>query len=220
LTRSCDAVLIDPTLPGEDGYAVARFLRGLNRTGIVMLCDRATAQRSGELPASGVDAFLPKPVHLHELIVTLQSIAPNRNQVVPQALPPTGDTGCWTLVTHGWELIAPGGARISLTSYEYSLMRLLFQRQGAVASRVEIVATFGLDYQLYDERRLEAIVSRLRRKLDPHVASSKPLQTAHGFGYAFTAPSRICFHLTLPATSRAANAASLDDGPASAACPM
>ncbi|WP_118185501.1 response regulator transcription factor [Paraburkholderia phosphatilytica] len=211
LIRSCDTVVIDPALPGEDGFAVAHFLSGLNRTGIVMLCERPAAKLSDALPARGVDAFLPKPVHLHELIVTLKSISPRKKQVRPQAMPPTDAPGCWTLVTHGWQLIAPDGARISLTSYEYSLMLLLFQRNGAAVSRVEIVSTFGLDYQFYDERRLEAIVSRLRRKLDPHLGRSKPLQTAHGFGYAFTAPARICFHLSVPAASGSADSTSIDE---------
>jgi DNA-binding response OmpR family regulator len=191
LTRPCDAVIIDPALPGEDGYTVAGFLSSLKRARIVMLCDPDTAARSDVCPTDAISAFLPKPFALRELIATIDRIDPRSGTRAPREPAQDSMPGLWMLVRQGWQLIAPTGASIRLTSYEYSLMHLLFERQGAVVSRLEIVSTFGLDFRLYDERRLESIVSRLRRKLSPHQGASKPLQTAHGFGYAFTAPVKI-----------------------------
>lgn len=202
LARPCDAVVIDPALPGEDGYTVARFLSGLKRANIVMLCDPDVAARSGVRPPDAISAYLPKPVDLDDLIVAIDSVKSRPSLRPPRVFPQDVTAGRWTLITHGWQLIAPTGACIRLTSYEYSLMQLLFERKGAVVSRLEIVSTFGLDFQLYDERRLEAIVSRLRRKLSPHQGSSKPLQTAHGFGYAFTAPVKIDSGSASNATAR------------------
>lgn len=202
VVHPCDTVVLASDLPGENGYSVARYLRAANRIGIVMLSTEATIERRLECLTSGADACLVKPVDLRELVATLHSV----NQRVhpwPEAVSAPGDeAGHWTLLTHSWQLVAPTGARIALTAHEYALLALLVGRKGAVASRREIIGEFGLDYRHYDERRLEAIVSRLRRKLEPHQGEAKPLQTAHGFGYAFTAPTSMCSGLARSARER------------------
>ena len=43
--RPCDAVVLDPDLPGENGYSVATYLRDSNRVGIVMLSREASLER-------------------------------------------------------------------------------------------------------------------------------------------------------------------------------
>lgn len=202
VARPCDAVVLDPDLPGENGYSVARYLREMNRVGIVMLSTEATIERRLECLANGADACLAKPVDLRELVATLHSVS-HRVNPLPDSASPTHDAANhWTLLAHSWQLIAPTGARIALTAHEYSLLALLVSRGGSAASRREIIGKFGRDYRHYDERRLESIVSRLRRKLAPHQGDAKPLQTAHGFGYAFTAPAAMCSRSAAPASDR------------------
>jgi DNA-binding response OmpR family regulator len=191
VAHPCDAVVLDPDLPGENGYSVASFLRASNRVGIVMLARDASIERRLECLASGADACLAKPIDVRELVATLANMNHRVNRSQQTLLPPEGAPDYWTLLVHNWQLIAPTGTCIALTACECSLLSLLVEREGAAVSRREIVAAFGHDYRHYDERRLEAIVSRLRRKLEPHQGVSKPLQTAHGFGYAFTAPAAI-----------------------------
>lgn len=205
VVHPCDAVVIASDLPGENGYSVARYLRAANRIGIVMLSTEATIERRLECLTSGADACLVKPFDLRELVATLHSVN-HRVHPWPEAASAGSAAddagGRWTLLTYSWQLVAPSGARIALTAHEYALLALLISRKGAAASRREIIGEFGLDYRHYDERRLEAIVSRLRRKLEPHQAEAKPLRTAHGFGYAFTAPTVMCSRLTRPALER------------------
>jgi DNA-binding response OmpR family regulator len=189
--RPCDAVVLDPDLPGENGYSVATYLRDSNRVGIVMLSREASLERRLECLASGADACLPKPVDLRELVATLANMNYRVTRRQQSAPPADNASDNWTLLAHNWQLIAPTGTCIALTACECSLLSLLVEREGAAVSRREIVTAFGHDYRHYDERRLEAIVSRLRRKLEPHQGASKPLQTAHGYGYAFTASATV-----------------------------
>ncbi|MGB8423823.1 response regulator transcription factor [Paraburkholderia sp.] len=185
----CDVVILDPDLPGENGFSVASYLRNTSHVGIVMVSLEASLERRLECLASGADACLAKPIDLRELVATLATLSRRVNRSHAAIAPVNGAAADWTLLANNWQLVSPTGACIALTSYECSLLSLLMQKKGAAVSRQEIVAEFGLDYRHYDERRLEAIVSRLRRKLEPHQGGSKPLQTAHGFGYAFTAPA-------------------------------
>jgi DNA-binding response OmpR family regulator len=187
----CDAVILDPDLPGENGFLIASYLRNTSDVGIVMISREASIERRLECLTSGADAYLVKPMDLRELVATLATVSRRINYSQAARSPRLGGADSWTLHANSWEITSPAGTCIALTSYECSLLSLLIRRKPAAVSRQEIVAEFGHDYLHYDERRLEAIVSRLRRKLKPHQGSSKPLQTAHGFGYAFTACATI-----------------------------
>lgn len=187
----CDVVILESTLPGEDGLSVASYLRKISRIGIVMLSRETSLEHRLDCLTSGVDVCLAKPVDLRELIATLASLSRRVNGSHASMAAVNGPATTWTLLSNTWKLVSPAGASIELTSSERSLLSLLMQNSGAAVSRQEIVAEFGHDYRYYDERRLEAIVSRLRRKLEPHHGSLSPLKTAHGYGYAFTAPASI-----------------------------
>jgi DNA-binding response OmpR family regulator len=189
--RPCDVVILESTLPGEDGLSVASYLRKISRIGIIILSREATLEHRLECLNSGADVCLTKPVDLRELVATLMSLSRRVNTSRSALTTVNGPTTAWTLLSNTWELISPNGAFIGLTSSERSLLSLLMRKSGAAVSRQEIVSEFGHDFRYYDERRLEAIVSRLRRKLEPHQGALNPLKTAHGYGYAFAAPASI-----------------------------
>jgi DNA-binding response OmpR family regulator len=185
--NACDVVILDPDLPGEDGYAVTRHLRSGSGINIIMLSALDSIENRVQGLSCGTDAYLIKPVDLRELTATLESV--NRRSNNQALVPPETTQENWLLLAYSWQLISPRGDCVTLTAYECQLLALLVERLGAPVSRREIVEAFGHDYRHYDERRLEAIVSRLRRKLEPFHGGTTPLQTAHGFGYAFTAPA-------------------------------
>jgi DNA-binding response OmpR family regulator len=189
--RPCDAVILESNLPGEDGLSVASYLRKVSGIGIVMLSHNASLEHRLICLTNGADVCLAKPVDLRELVATLVSLGRrvNGSRAAIAAVNKPGTM--WTLLSNTWQLISPAGTSIGLTSTEFSLLSLLMKESGAAVSRQEIVAEFGHNYRHYDERRLEAIVSRLRRKIEPHDGSMKPLKTAHGYGYAFAAPACI-----------------------------
>lgn len=190
--RPCDVVVLESALPGEDGLSVASYLREISRIAIVMLSRNGSLEHRLACLTSGADALLPKPVDFRELIATLTSVKRRIRDQQPAAPATTAPATDWTLLSNSWLLISPAGASIGLTASEHSLLSLLMRKNGAAVSRQEIVAELGYDFRHYDERRLEAIVSRLRRKLEPHESGAKPLKTAHGFGYAFAAPASVC----------------------------
>lgn len=76
-----------------------------------------------------------------------------------------------------------------MTTKEFQLLKTLALAPGYQATRREVVIDFGLNWETYDERRLEAIVSRLRRKITDATGSNPtPLKTLHGVGYVFLEP--------------------------------
>ena len=72
-----------------------------------------------------------------------------------------------------------------LSSNEARILRLLFEKPGAVAVAREIALALGLLPDEYNKHRVEVIISRLRDKVLRETGSPLPLQTKRGMGYLF-----------------------------------
>ena len=170
-----DIAVIDVGLPDGDGFQVATALRSRQPgIGIVMLTARGGTDDKLHGLKGGADHYLVKPIKLNELAAYIAALA--------RRLPCS-----WRLVAHRKMLHAPDGSGIQLSSQELTLMNLLAQHAGTTVSRRAIVAAFGADWLSYDLRRLDTLVSRLRRRWKNEFAIELPVRTEHGEGYTFCA---------------------------------
>ncbi len=183
----CDLVLLDLGLPGEDGLSIASRLRQARpELGIVMLTARGLLQHRLEGLESGADAYLVKPVELQELKAVLGTVL---RRIRLAATPQPG----WSLHTSTLTLVSPAGERTVLTSTEFALLQAMAHKAPeAVERRTLIEQVFGEDYLGFDPRRLEAALSRLRRKLQPDGDAESPIRSVRNIGYLFAAPIRLC----------------------------
>lgn len=187
--QDIDIVVLDLGLPGEDGMAIASRLRrdsGMD-LGIVMLTARGALDDRVEGLETGADAYLVKPVEMRELLAVIGSV--ERRLAASAAAPFSSST--WKLDTVRRELVSIGGKSVTLTDTEFRLVERLVQVSPAVASRRELAEAMGeSDFLQFDERRLEAAISRLRRKLQEETGEA-PLRSARGRGYVFAAQVRM-----------------------------
>ena len=178
-----DVVILDIGLPGEDGLSIARRLRASQpELGIVMLTARTVSSARVKGMEEGADAYLGKPTDLRELALVIHALV----RRLDSGKPP--DATALTLVVTDNLLLTPGGTSLDLTPTETLLLSRLARMSGHKASRRQIIEGFGEAYFDYDERRLEAIVSRLRRKLESIGLPSDTLQAVRGSGYVLTVP--------------------------------
>jgi DNA-binding response OmpR family regulator len=182
--HSCDILVLDLGLPGEDGMSVAARLRGRNGLGIVMLTARGMLSDRLRGLDGGGDAYLVKPVDMRELVAVIESVY--RRIRADQPNQPNQTT--WKLTDSPHELVAPDATRIPLTFMEYVLLHRLALAKGDVVNRRELIAALGHDYMDYDERRLEAAMSRLRRKLETTTVMISPIRAARSVGYQLIVP--------------------------------
>lgn len=91
----------------------------------------------------------------------------------------------WRLNPSQLELKAPDGKTISLAHNECCILRAAVKADGKLLSRKTLIEAMGQNFLLYDERRLETIISRLRRKLAPHSPNGFPVRGVKGQGYLF-----------------------------------
>lgn len=176
LAAQADIAVIDVMLPDGSGFDAVSWLRQRQRDcGIVMLTARGDTQDKIHGLTGGADHYLVKPVKLLELEAILQALS---RRVVTN----------WRLVRQAGELIAPVGSRLAVSANERSLLELFAQNPAQPISRRQIAESFGYAWLNYDERRLEAMISRLRQRWRKTSGTELPLKTAHRKGYTFTEP--------------------------------
>ena len=187
----CDIVIIDAKLPDEDGFSIARHLRSASNVGIVFATARGELDDRVQGMRGGADAYLVKPVHPEELAAILEGISRrmglSSGVADPASSPtPSGSTGTghWDLLEGNWVLRDPKGRAIRLTTSERSLVGLLFKQRNKPVDRQQLAATLGGDLNQFDLQRVDAIVSRLRRKAFA-AGISLPLHAVRGTGYEF-----------------------------------
>ena len=174
-----DIVILDLGLPDEDGLTVAHKLKGTPGLGIVMLTARGSLSDRIQGFESGADVYLTKPVDVAELSAVMESIS-RRIKVERQV---DGDA---RLESSGRRLILGNGEEVGLTAAEGIIMKSLAQSSFEAVSRKTLSEALGQDYMNYDERRLEAIVSRLRKKLKNASPNTEFIKAARGLGYQLT----------------------------------
>jgi two-component system response regulator MprA len=72
IARRPDIVLLDLTLPGLDGYRVARALRAAHGRELPILAMTADGQAASKAARAGAYAFMRKPFELADLLLTIR----------------------------------------------------------------------------------------------------------------------------------------------------
>lgn len=176
--RECDVLVLDIGLPDGDGLSLAAALPA--HCGLVIATARAGQEHRIAGRQAGADDYLVKPIHMPELAVVVSNLHERLHRV----------ERAWLLDTVQWQLLAPSGEPVRLTHSEAQIARLVFQCPGEAVARRVMAQALGHDPELYDYRRLETLIRRLRAKVREQLGADLPLSTVHGTGYAFTAPCR------------------------------
>lgn len=178
-THAFDVVILDLGLPDGDGLTWLQQMPQLESKGVIIMTARGTAEQRIAGMRAGADAYLVKPVSLEELALHVKNLFRRLVESSPQRR-------AWQLQKRRWLLITPEGKDIPLSHSETRLLAALAQGNGDAVLKAELIRALGFDPQTYDDRRLEALVRRLRQKCHELMGEHIPLQTVYGQGYAFT----------------------------------
>lgn len=174
-TEDYDAVLLDLGLPRLDGLSVLRRLRADgNAVPIIILTARGTWTERVDGINSGADDYLSKPFQMAELIARLRGVLRRaRGQSSPRL-----SAGSLILDTAQMQVISDGRP-LNLTPLEYRLVSYLIHHKDRVVPREELKDHVYSHDNDRDANAIEALVTRLRRKLGPEC-----IETRRGHGYA------------------------------------
>ncbi|MCU4122398.1 response regulator transcription factor [Variovorax sp. N23] len=184
----CDVAVLDIGLEGENGLSIAAQLRASGPFGVVMASARGAVQDRIDALQQGADVYMVKPIHIEELVATIRMLGSRVRAVAPPLNPPAAAPG-WLLKEGDWLLCDPAGRQLKLTTIERAFTAQLFQAEGAVVSRDQLIESIGGNPQEFDPKRLDVVASRLRRKAG-QAGLSLPLHTVRGEGFQFVRPGR------------------------------
>ncbi|GGE11807.1 DNA-binding response regulator [Aureimonas endophytica] len=189
--RAVDVAVVDLNLPDEDGFSLIKFLRETQRCGIIMLTanDDPTDRIVGL--EVGADDYLVKPHPPRELLARIRSLLRRLAELAPAEAGPAkkviAQLGHWRLDEQNRALRGPSDELLNLTAAEYLLLKELSQRAGAVLDREHLMqAVFHRAWQ-YEDRSMDVLVTRLRRKLEP-TGESHRIKSVRGAGYILNLP--------------------------------
>jgi two-component system, OmpR family, phosphate regulon response regulator PhoB len=182
LTRELpDLVLLDWMLPGQSGLALARQLRGNNRTRdlpIIMLTARSEeADKVAGLEA-WVDDYVTKPFSPRELKARIKSVLRRR---APEAAQETLVAGSLRLDPLAHRVMA-GDREVTVGPTEFRLLAFLMARPDRVHSRMQLLDMVWGDHVYIEERTVDVHIRRLRVALEPH-GLDRMIETVRGSGY-------------------------------------
>jgi two-component system phosphate regulon response regulator OmpR len=177
-TLDFDLLVVDVMMPGEDGLAFTRWLRGRpgasGLTPVLILTARGHPDDRIEGLRQGADDYLGKPFEPEELLLRIEAIL--RRSAAPVGRPLS--LGVCAFDPGRGELYR-NDAPVRLTEAETQLLRQLARAHGAAVDRLEL-ARESADPT---GRAVDIQVTRLRRKIEADPKNPRYLQTVRGVGY-------------------------------------
>ncbi len=173
-----DVIVLDLSLPGEDGLSICKRLDRATGPGILMASaagDETDRVIGLEL---GADDYLPKPFSPRELLARVRAMIRRRDALLGGQVR-RGQVYRFADFTYDparRQLRAPQGVAILITLGEANLLNLLLSAPGKTFSRDDLNA---LDA---GGRGADIVVSRLRKKLEAHGGGAL-IRTERGAGY-------------------------------------
>ncbi|MGO4764401.1 response regulator [Cupriavidus sp. 2KB_3] len=185
-----DLVILDLSLPGENGLTLCREIRERTDIPVIMLTARAElADRVVGLEV-GADDYVTKPFEMRELVARIHTVLRRSRADVRRATPtPAGHEvkfGAWRLNTTLRQLLDEEDTVVPLSNAEFRLLLTFIEHPNRVLDREMLInQARGRDLDVFD-RSIDLLVSRLRQKLRDDPRDSALIRTVRGEGYVFT----------------------------------
>jgi two-component system phosphate regulon response regulator OmpR len=172
-----DLLVLDVTMPVEDGFSLAESVRRSSKVPILLLTARGMPEDRIRGLSIGADDYVAKPFEPAELALRI-------NAILRRAMSNRGEApevvcfGPYAFNAARGDL-SKENATVRLTEAEVALLRVLAARPGEVVSREDLARRTGAGL----ERSVDVQVTRLRRKLETDPRAPVYLQTVRGVGY-------------------------------------
>jgi two-component system OmpR family response regulator len=175
---SYEAIVLDVSMPGLDGFETCRRLRtdGIWAPVLMLTARDAVEDRVRGLDG-GADDYMTKPFSLAELTARLRALV-RRGPVERPAVLAVGDLRLDPATREVWR----GATEIELSAREFALLETFMRRAGQVLSQMQLLdAAWDLGYE-QRSNVVEVYVRYLREKIDRPFGMSS-IETVRGAGY-------------------------------------
>jgi DNA-binding response OmpR family regulator len=176
-----DFYVVDLMLPGIGGLDLIKVVRRRSGVGLLVVSGNLGPQVFRQVVGAGADMYLVKPVQFEQVITAIEAVQ-------RRAQPGNPAEAQWTLDRRARQLIAPDGAGVDLSDIDMSVLTCLHGAKGEPVTRDALCRALGRTPDGNAPDGLNAIVFRLRRRIERATPIAAPLQSKAKVGYAFRAP--------------------------------
>ena len=177
-------VVLDLGLPGLDGLEVMRRLRRDSDVPILVVTARTSESDKLLGLEIGADDYITKPFSTAELVARVRALLRRSSGALTERVLEFEGLR----IDPGRRTVERDGAPVPLTTLEFDLLYFLASRRGRVFSREALMEHVWGSDRVVDDRSIDSLVSRVRRKLEPDPAKPRFVQTVWGAGYRFPEP--------------------------------
>ncbi len=185
-------IILDLSLPGEDGLTLARDLTGSTAIPFIMLTGRNDIVDKVVGLEIGADDYITKPFHSRELSarvgVVLRRSADKGKRPSSPAATPQGDIiefGEWIFDPGNGQLVSRRGREVILTTFEFQVLAALTACPNRPLSRNQILdMVAGREWDPYD-RSIDVLIGKIRKKLNDDPKAPAYIKTLRNLGYMF-----------------------------------
>ena len=185
--RDYQLVILDVMMPGFDGFDTLEKIRARSCVPVLMLTAKGDGASKVRGLRAGADDYLPKPFDLEELSARVLALIRRYtclNRGLGGGESPIRFSGL--SIDPDARVVQTAGGSIELPPKEFDLLLLLARNQGRVLTKQRIYEEVWGEPYAYDDSTIMAIVSRLRKKIEPDQSHPSYIQTVRGVGYRFS----------------------------------
>lgn len=179
-TAPLDLVILDLMLPELDGFRVLRSMRAeACNTPVLILTARGEESDKVRGLKLGADDYVTKPFGVLELLARVEALLRRTATASPPRAERIGDIE----INRASRTVVRNGTPVDLAPKEYDLLIALADRNGAVASRMELMRQVWGYADSVITRTIDTHIAELRRKLERDPATPQLILTVRKTGY-------------------------------------
>lgn len=180
-----ELLLVDINLEGsKDGLTITREQRARSRVGIILLTSRSDQVDKIVGLEMGADDYVTKPFDPRELAARVKNLLARIADIgqAPEGPSPVDQIGPWRFDRIRRRLVS--AARVEpLSKQEFEILEVLANHPGLTLSRNRISEAVGRAPGRGNDRVIDVVIGRLRKKLEDDPADPAHILTIRGEGY-------------------------------------
>lgn len=178
LEYDVDLILLDVMMPVMDGWMALKIIRKDSNVPVMMLTARTSEEDTVFGFELGADDYIAKPFRARELVARVKALLHRSGKMAATDRVQIGDLTIDLLGMH----VEINQVPVELSPKEYELLIYFLNNRNQALSREQILnRIWGYDF-VGDDRTVDTVVKRLRKKLEHE---GERIITVRGVGYRF-----------------------------------
>jgi two-component system alkaline phosphatase synthesis response regulator PhoP len=180
-----DLIVLDLMLPGIDGFQVLADLRAAGvDAAVLILSARGEEVDKVRGLRLGADDYMVKPFGLMELLARVEALLRRgAASASSQRTETAGESFGDVVVEVESRRVMVGGVPVNVTPRAFDLLVALLQRNGRVASRLDLLREVWGHRSAVESRTVDTHIAELRRKIEADPAHPRHILTVWKAGY-------------------------------------